>query len=1449
MAEAIAAGATWLANTAAAAATAAGASAATAATIGSVVYGVSYIALSAGVGYAIDSVSRPKLKPPGSELQFNIDPNFPREMIIGQRMVGGSMVARYSRGSNLYNAHLVIQLADHPCVELSKVYDGGRVVRDTPLTHATRTEITAYSNSGGARVWMTWWDGRAGQTADSNLVTNSALDPEVVAGKIEGWTTNHKGAGCAYVHVEVQWDSDILTSIPQFQWLVKGAKLYDRRKDTTAGGSGSHRLNTPSTWEYETNAAVALDHFLLGYQVENDPLAFGIGLSKSEVPYAQFAAAADLCDEDIVTGVSPNQETIKRYAANAVISAGDYFEEVIEAFQVQMAARVVDLGGRIGILGAEERAITVSLTEDDLVADEPLQFADKLQFSDLFGTVTGTYSDPGNNYQPTPYEPLTSAFVALPDGGEAQATTLDLPYETHPRRALRLATAWLERESLQPRLAGVFMPVAWKLEPGDWFEFTSTRLQITAAKFEVIDVVKNDDFTVSITARSIDPAFVAFDVANDPALSVPPEVAPPSTFLDTPTFTVAASTLTAGIFVEPAIQFTLTSTDGVTREIIVEYGKWDGSAVESSTLADAFHVSQTVMKLRKGLLPSTAYKVRAKAKAGERESQWSAWSSVVTLGASSGTSNTEVPAGSNGLVDTTFLFQSTYWAKDSQTGSTAFSVSVSTGGLRKSVITGTGITVGSGNYVRQLSTPQQTAFLCKAGDVIGARILAGGTNISQLQFLIAFRDAAGAAVGFTTVAGAALVSSGILTGAGEETDFNELWVVGTAPSGTVFATIDIRAIASTSAPVLRVAEPLMARLPAGQTVVPLFHPGRDHELGANVTESRTAAAIISQGTLATVSRANVVALSGSETLNNALVAAGANGLVDTAFRFQSTYWTKTSQSGTTTFSVSVSTGGLRKSVNTGAGLTVGHTIDQASNLQQTSFQCKAGDVVGGRVLIAGDNLSAVQMLIAFRDAAGTALAFSTLVQVTSGILTGAGEETDFHELTQVATAPSGTVFATLLCRGIASTSAPVLRIAKPLLARLPSGQTVAPVFSPGRDHELGANVTESRTAAAIVSQGSLATISRANVVSLTGSEALNNALVPVGSNGLVDTGFRFQTAYWTKTQVSGSTTWSASETTEGLRVGVLTGSGVTVNGTDYILGGSQLQRTSFPCKAGDTVGARVLVGSSNASSLQLRIMFRNAAGTLINSALVALSSGLLAGTGDETTFNEMTTSGVAGAGALTVNFEVRAIASTSAPVLRLAKPMLTQMPTGQTAIPAYAPGREHEIGANVTESRTAAAITGQGNQATASMTRGNTASRPATPADWSMHANTETNKLQLYTSGTGWVDVASLNELLTVTRSNSFVKLKIGDGVNTTNSCAFTGAGGSGSGYTFAHALYIDSTTGPTATLSSSSSSPITVSATGVVGDAVVGFVLTTVTDSLGNTAALRSPVALTWEL
>jgi hypothetical protein len=101
---------------------------------------------------------------------------------------------------------------------------------------------------------------------------------------------------------------------------------------------------------------------------------------------------------------------------------------------------------------------------------------------------------------------------------------------------------------------------------------------------------------------------------------------------------------------------------------------------------------------------------------------------------------------------------------------------------------------------------------------------------------------------------------------------------------------------------------------------------------------------------------------------------------------------------------------------------------------------------------------------------------------------------------------------------------------------------------------------------------------------------------------------------------------------------------------------------------------------------------------------------------------------------------------------------------------------------------------------------------------------------------------------ITVTRtSGDFVNVKIGSGTNNTGSVTFSASGGSGT-ITFAHALVVTYTTGPSASVTSATGSTTAVTASGSPGDEVNGFVITTATDAASNSVQFISPVYLAWE-
>jgi len=1281
------------------------------------------VAILAGVSAVVKQNS--ETKDEGGLINLELNPSAPRHLIVGKRMIGGNLVDWYVAAPQNTKLFLPIYLSEGPAGTVTRVLAGGRVVWSTPLVHGVRTTIPEF-RSGGDRLWLTYYDGRVGQTADPSLV---ALN--------QGWTADNKMTGCAYVVAEMQWDSDNMRSPVQLIFEHEGAKLYDRRKDTTAGGSGSHRLNDPSTWELGdaegANPAVALDHYQLG-RYWNGQRVFGIGMAPSDVPYARFAAQANICDENVELKAGGTQ---KRYRANGVLSAADPYDETIKALCKAMAAEPADFGGRVGVVGVEARTPVLVIDDEDLIDGAGETFTPKRSWGELVGAVEGKYHDPTQLYQPVPYAEATDAAWSTQDGGEPKRITHDLEFETNGERAQRLAMLKAKYERRQATLNGVYPFWAIELERGDWFLRTGragSRFGETGKLFEVMDrILDPKTFLVAIPAKEVDATDSAWSKAT--AKDAPPAPTDGTYTLapvQVPAITVTAISLVGTASSIPAMKVAFTTpTDPRIKWLYIEVENVDG-VTPKVTKTVAIPADDNSVVFSDGIVDGDGYAVSAKYITTTLRSEWSVaavvnssgnyavgtasavpWSGVTSrptnLSDLTGTEpikNELVAMGANGVIDSGFRTPLLHWSLASLLNTPTVNY-LSETQIRKARITGAASTPATATA--QLGGALGNSVPCIAGDRIEASAYFGAaaSGWGSGQLYVDWYTSAVTPVYISS----SLVGSTTMTGAlgnGDLSTFARVAGFATAPATAGLARIVMRFVNTSggarTSPVGSVCLPLIRRADATQTAFSPWEPGLDAVPGADITANNTAGAIVNQGTLAVISRANVVALAGTEGINNALVPVGGNGLVDTAFRFQSTYWAKDSPSGTTTFSTIVSTGGLRASVVTGSGVTVNGAdyVRQHSYAQRDNFPCKPGDVVGARVLVGGNNVSQFQLLIAFRDALGNAVGFSTATILSTGILAGTGEETTFNELANVATAPAGTVTANIDIRGIASTGAPVSRIAKPMLAILAAGQTVAPVYSPGREHEIGANVTETRTAANILNQGDLAVSNRSSL--------------PFGANALTNTEFSISTSYPPLGYTSGGVgnlagvAQAASIVTAGPRravKSVMTGTVSSGTYFDLFYGHysdvPNARRYQLPVVAGDVVGASALVAKNAAvSTIYVNIQWLNEAGIYVSeTAGTQITANANGDTGNPTDYALSSVVATAPANARFANLFVRCLPVASAVNATgwAMSPMLCRLQAGQAVVPVYTPGGV-DRNADQTSSNTAASIANQGWAAT-----------------------------------------------------------------------------------------------------------------------------------------------------
>ena len=111
-------------------------------------------------------------------------------------------------------------------------------------------EVPKFHANGRDNCWVTFFNGDWNQTADADMIAHSN-------GR---WTSNDRGRGCAYVKVKAHADAKAFPGgvqmLFQFAFVIDGAALYDRRLDTSVGGSGSQRFNDQTTWALSSNSAV-----------------------------------------------------------------------------------------------------------------------------------------------------------------------------------------------------------------------------------------------------------------------------------------------------------------------------------------------------------------------------------------------------------------------------------------------------------------------------------------------------------------------------------------------------------------------------------------------------------------------------------------------------------------------------------------------------------------------------------------------------------------------------------------------------------------------------------------------------------------------------------------------------------------------------------------------------------------------------------------------------------------------------------------------------------------------------------------------------------------------------------------------------------------------------------------------------------------------------------------
>ena len=283
------------------------------------------------------------------------------------------------------------------------------------------------------------------------------------------WDASHRLRGCAYLVVTLDLeDQRFQGGPPALTCRVRGKKLYDPRKDSTNGGSGSHRYATPSTWEWSDNPALCTRDWIVG--------EYGMAHDNADILDAFTIAAANACD--VTYTPSGIGASTKIYKCNGVATTEDGRETVLDTLADSMAGFAV-YGAQWQILAGVWTAPVMALTDDDLDGQiEVIQAGAGID--ELFNGVRGTYIG-YDSASPTDFQPYqNSTFIAA--DGEALWRDVALPFTHTKLHCANIARVLVERARNSQIIQYPAKLRAWPLQIGDRVTVTSAEYGITVPK-------------------------------------------------------------------------------------------------------------------------------------------------------------------------------------------------------------------------------------------------------------------------------------------------------------------------------------------------------------------------------------------------------------------------------------------------------------------------------------------------------------------------------------------------------------------------------------------------------------------------------------------------------------------------------------------------------------------------------------------------------------------------------------------------------------------------------------------------------------------------------------------------------------------------------------------------------------------------------------------------------
>jgi hypothetical protein len=446
---------------------------------------------------------------PGMRGQYSTGGTVPMTIVLGTYGIAGQLEYSNTWGkvNETPNAYLVdvISLADYQISDVTAVWLDSQSVTLSGSGALTRGfPFPEKALSGTDYAWYKFHFGDQ-STAETYLLDKFSADSK------RPWLSDMIGEGISYAIQTARIHEKLWTDFPRYMYQVQGAPVFDPRLSTAAGGSGSQVWGTFSTYTFSDNPVVLIYNILRGLHDADGSHMWGGHATAYQLPYAEWAAAMNLCDELVALKAGGTE---KRYRAGIEISLNERPADVIRELLVACNARAGFSRGQFHILVDVPASAAGSFTDDDLLIEEPIDFSQFPNLDDVVNGVAATFLAPQRAWEERETKPYYRSDLATEDG-QPYRQKLQLRCVFSGSQAQRIIKAAVEEGRRFKRAVVCLPPDYEQYRPLQALAWTSDEFQYSSKLFLIISRTEDEWGRIWFALQEIDPSDFDWDEETD----------------------------------------------------------------------------------------------------------------------------------------------------------------------------------------------------------------------------------------------------------------------------------------------------------------------------------------------------------------------------------------------------------------------------------------------------------------------------------------------------------------------------------------------------------------------------------------------------------------------------------------------------------------------------------------------------------------------------------------------------------------------------------------------------------------------------------------------------------------------------------------------------------------------------------------------------------------------